>query len=85
LVLYPKDELWAAIHHDPGILDEILEYLHEAEHVEREGRVYGGGLHKLEPTELGRLEVPEYILEKVRAAAKASDGFVLQQVSNFAS
>ena len=85
LVLYPKDELSAAIHQDPSILDEILEYLHQVEHVEREGRVYGGGLHKLEPSELGRLEVPEYILEKVRAAAKASDGFVLQQGSNFAS
>jgi hypothetical protein len=54
LMLYPKPALAAAFQADPGLLRRVWESLsHLSTKIVAEGRVYGGGLHKLEPSELG--------------------------------
>ena len=57
LLLYPKPSLEKIIHSKPDLQKEIwvaLNAMSTAEVVSH-GRVYGGGLHKLEPKELGRV------------------------------
>lgn len=57
LLLYPKGPLALAIRNRPELLETIFDALRHVE-IDRlltEGRVYGGGLHKAEPKELGRL------------------------------
>jgi adenine-specific DNA-methyltransferase len=57
LMLYPRGPLKVALDQSPELGAVILSRLQnlKAEHLTREGRVYGGGLHKLEPRELARL------------------------------
>jgi hypothetical protein len=54
LMLYPNDHLARAAEKDPTILRTAWEFLNEIDPDELlgHGRVYGGGLHKLEPKEL---------------------------------
>ena len=54
LLLYPKPVLAAAIRRRPAVLDEVWQALTAIPTATllNEGRVYGGGLHKLEPREL---------------------------------
>ena len=54
---HPLDPLKVALHQAPELDAVIFALLQSlgAEHLTREGRVYGGGLHKLEPKELARL------------------------------
>ena len=54
LLLYPKQFLECAISHEHSMLRSIWEILNKIcpESLLSEGRVYGGGLHKLEPKEL---------------------------------
>lgn len=54
LMLYPKQRLQNAINRDPAILHEIWKFLREISttDMQSEGRVYGGGLYKMEPKEL---------------------------------
>jgi hypothetical protein len=56
-LLFPKRHLQAALRADPQLFHPVFEALCEidAEAFIREGRVYGGGLYKMEPKELGRL------------------------------
>jgi adenine-specific DNA-methyltransferase len=58
LLLYPKAVLASAIHNDRGLLRRVWEALNELRpsSILGEGRVYGGGLHKLEPSELGNVD-----------------------------
>jgi len=60
LMLYPKAAVESAIAAVPHLKHEIWELLNTIGSKEMlgEGRVYGGGLHKLEPKELGRVPVP---------------------------
>jgi hypothetical protein len=67
LLLYPQPWLEAASRVDGGLLDRIFEYLQHAQGVEEAGRVYGGGLNKIEPGELGSLDVPEELVHAVRS------------------
>jgi hypothetical protein len=55
LLLYPKPVLQAELQRNPGLLPAIWTTLNNLapETLMGEGRVYGGGLHKLEPKELG--------------------------------
>lgn len=55
LMLYPKPILKEALMHQPSLLKEIWLTLNhiDSEALISSGRVYGGGLHKLEPKELG--------------------------------
>ena len=54
LMLYPKSEFAEVVRKKPEILRAVWNYLNEINSAEllEYGRVYGGGLHKLEPNEL---------------------------------
>lgn len=73
LLLYPEPLLARAISMDNSLLRRVWEVLNglSADSLLREGRVYGGGLHKLEPRELGNVditviadEIPDICLQK---------------------
>jgi len=57
LLLYPKGEMKAAMAARPDLYPLIFSHLQAltGEHLIKEGRVYGGGLHKMEPKELANL------------------------------
>ena len=57
LLLYPIARLADVLTRDPGLASHIFSRLSalRPEELKTEGRVYGGGLHKIEPRELGRL------------------------------
>jgi adenine-specific DNA-methyltransferase len=57
LALYPKPALQEKLDKNPLLLDSIWRQLNaiSAEDLLSEGRVYGGGLYKLEPKELGKV------------------------------
>lgn len=61
LALYPQPHLASALAADSGLLRRVWEALNRipAERLLGAGRVYGGGLHKLEPRELASVPVPE--------------------------
>jgi hypothetical protein len=64
LMLYPKPALEKALSHKPEQLKLVWQALNQIsdEILMGEGRVYGGGLHKLEPKELGLAIVPSAAL-----------------------
>jgi hypothetical protein len=59
--MYPKPILARALNNDPALLGRVWEVLNQItpEQLMGEGRVYGGGLHKLEPSELGNVDATE--------------------------
>lgn len=59
LMLYPKPILASKIRTQPQILRTLWEFLRKIDMTAllEEGRVYGGGMHKLEPKELARVPV----------------------------
>lgn len=63
LLLYPKPAIDRLISEKPMILRGIWESLNTIRMslMLEEGRVYGGGLHKLEPKELGNIDITEMI------------------------
>ena len=60
-MLYPKTSLKEAISKSPNILNRVWDALTNitASDFEREGRVYGGGLKKIEPRELSHVICPD--------------------------
>jgi adenine-specific DNA-methyltransferase len=62
LCLYPKSALAAALTGNPEREHELLHLLNaiDANTLRRNGRSYGGGLHKVEPSELLRLPLPVF-------------------------
>jgi adenine-specific DNA-methyltransferase len=58
LMLYPKSHLQTILNEDPNAAGRIFEALQEIDIANflGEGRVYGGGLHKIEPKELAALD-----------------------------
>jgi adenine-specific DNA-methyltransferase len=60
LMLYPRGPLAAVLTGSPERGTDVLAMLRRlrADHLIARGRVYGGGLHKLEPGELTRLPIP---------------------------
>jgi hypothetical protein len=63
LILYPKPEVRVAIAKSPetvSILFDALNGIAEKVMLD-EGRVYGGGMHKLEPKELENVRSPEIL------------------------
>jgi hypothetical protein len=57
LLLYPKPDLAASLSNHPELYQRVWQALSSiaAEMLMQEGRVYGGGLHKLEPKELANV------------------------------
>ncbi len=79
LAMYPTPDLARAIAGDNTLLRRIWELLNQItpDRLLGEGRVYGGGLHKLEPRELANVPVPEIaaILPRYERPAKQIDLF----------
>lgn len=71
LLLYPKPALAAAMKADSGLIERIWRYLNglDAAALARQGRVYGGGLFKLEPAELAAVRIPPDLCAVGSAAA----------------
>ena len=63
LLLYPTGPLQASLDRDPALYRTVFDLLRgiESRALLNEGRVYGGGLHKLEPAELGNLDVSSFL------------------------
>lgn len=57
LMLYPKEHLQKAISDNPNSVYRIWESLKgiSGNGIEEEGRIYGGGLKKIEPSELAKV------------------------------
>jgi hypothetical protein len=57
LMLYPRGEMEAALSTNPGLYPAVFDHLRSisSHQMILEGRVYGGGLHKMEPKELANL------------------------------
>jgi len=62
LLLYPIGPLKLALDKNPALIETTFELLQEisGRTLVSEGRVYGGGLHKLEPGELGRIDATSF-------------------------
>lgn len=58
LAMYPTARLARALEHDPTLIRRVWEILNaiKPDELLSEGRVYGGGLHKLEPKELANVD-----------------------------
>ncbi len=71
LMLYPKPMLSKAIAQDPTACGKFGEGLKSitGEMFTDEGRIYGGGLHKIEPKELGNVAA-DFILEAIQLNPK---------------
>ncbi len=78
LMLYPRGSMQAALAARPELYPIVFDQLRSigGELLAREGRVYGGGLHKLEPSELARLPAVEMgrVIEKALARAVRGEG-----------
>ena len=61
-MLYPKEPIAQALDEDPALKRRLWEFLNEIhpQAMLGEGRVYGGGLHKLEPRELSNVPVAAF-------------------------
>ena len=59
LAMYPTPAMQLRLDADPGLLEKIWKQLNQIkpEVLLGEGRVYGGGLHKLEPKELSKVPI----------------------------
>jgi hypothetical protein len=63
LMLYPKNTLAEMLQCDPSRAGEVYKLLADVDgnELRGEGRVYGGGLHKIEPSELGRISANKFV------------------------
>jgi len=82
LLLYPKSQLAREIASDPTLARRLWRRLNDTplEVLLGEGRVYGGGLHKLEPKELGNVPAEpllDLISEPLPPVAQQMDMFEL--------
>ncbi len=71
LMLYPKEPIKRVLKTSPALKRQVWEFLNEICPLTMlgEGRVYGGGLHKLGPKELGNVTAPA-IVEWLPAPAR---------------
>ncbi len=65
LMMHPKPSLALALSKDPSVSIKLWAYLNriDVKHLIEEGRVYGGGLHKLEPSELANVPMNNIMKE----------------------
>lgn len=78
-MLYPKPPLARALQRSPALLREVWQALCRIDPAALlgEGRVYGGGLHKIEPKELGNAPAEQIValapeLRQAHEAARAA-------------
>ncbi len=65
LLLYPKPRFTAILKTDPGVIERVFEALTESAAILVQcGRVYGGGLNKIEPKELEAVHLPRWLDEQ---------------------
>jgi hypothetical protein len=82
LMLYPRSELKEALAARPELYPIVFAHLQSltGEHLIKEGRVYGGGLHKIEPGELANLPADDLARIVQRwAPAKADEQAVRRE------
>jgi adenine-specific DNA-methyltransferase len=77
LILYPKPLLQSKIKTNPKLLNQLIEALNKitTSAMIEEGRVYGGGMYKLEPSELSKVpakELSDILLNKDAASITES-------------
>jgi hypothetical protein len=74
-ILYPRPKLDSALTGDPSLARHIWMILREIrpETLVSEGRVYGGGLHKIEPKELSKVPAQPIALLLVKARSARQD------------
>jgi hypothetical protein len=77
LLLYPTGALKKALKARPELYPAVFDFLKNInpDHLIGEGRVYGGGLHKMEPKELASLPagpLAEMVEEEPRPARQAA-------------
>ncbi|WP_316179819.1 class I SAM-dependent methyltransferase [Bradyrhizobium sp. SZCCHNRI1009] len=85
LAMYPTPVLEASIRRDPTLLRQVWEALNRItpEQLLGEGRVYGGGLNKLEPKELANVPAGEIaaLLPDFVQAPKQTDMFAVSDAA----
>ena len=61
LLMYPHPAAASALRDEPALVQEVWQALRNIppDDLLAEGRMYGGGLHKIEPRELGNVAAPE--------------------------
>jgi adenine-specific DNA-methyltransferase len=76
----PKGPLQAALRADAQLFPAVFQALRkiDTDAFIREGRVYGGGLYKMEPKELGRLDA-EPVLEAMGGWKLARQGMLFAE------
>ena len=76
LILYPKPDVAAVIAKYPEMVATFFEALNAITEkvMIDEGRVYGGGMHKLEPRELANVPAPEILrsIETIKRSSRSS-------------
>jgi adenine-specific DNA-methyltransferase len=82
LMMYPIGALAEALRAKPALIERVWSVLNEIrpQQLLRAGRVYGGGLHKLEPKELSNVPVPG--LGELVPRLKATPSEALRNGSN---
>jgi hypothetical protein len=70
-MLYPKGPMKDALTRHPELAEKVFEEMQSIEPAQflSEGRVYGGGLHKVEPRELAQIPAGP-ILEALKGYVK---------------
>ena len=68
LMLYPKSRLQEKLGNHPELESKVFEALQQIDtgQIVSEGRVYGGGLHKVEPKELAQIPAGPLLESMVR-------------------
>ncbi|MBU6267065.1 MAG: Eco57I restriction-modification methylase domain-containing protein [Sphingomonadales bacterium] len=83
LAMYPTPLMERAMQFDPGLLRRTWEFLNRInpEQLLGEGRVYGGGLHKLEPRELAKVPFGEFMDWLPVADRSAEQGSLFEAIA----
>ncbi len=83
LAMYPTPPLARAMAKDSGLIRRVWEALNRItpDQLLGEGRVYGGGLHKLEPKELANVPVPEIAALLPKEARPVTQGEMFAEVA----
>jgi hypothetical protein len=66
LVLYPNPHFASILASNPNVIDRVYDGLADvSKNLTKDGRVYGGGLYKIEPKELARVKLPSWLEQEI--------------------